>query len=179
YPNRLIERLYTKPFWIWDVNEHKSEDITTHGECCFNNIIGLPKKDGIEKPMFDYEKVLYDFLLLLNENDFKDKHLWVKKATGLGVTEFFLRLIVWLSLKDESLSGSQVCIITGPNLQLAIGLIRRLKALFEPHNIYFDSKETVTELNGVRIEAFPSNHLDAMRSLDKVSFILMDEADFF
>src|SRR5205823_10578243 len=129
YPNRLIERLYTKPFWIWDVNEHKSEDITTHGECCFNHIIGLPKKDGIEKPMFDYEKVLYDFLLLLNENDFKDKHLWVKKATGLGVTEFFLRLIVWLSLKDESLSGSQVCIITGPNLQLAIGLIRRLKAL--------------------------------------------------
>jgi hypothetical protein len=30
-----------------------------------------------------------------------------------------------------------------------------------------------------QIEAFPSHHLDAMRSLQKVSFILLDEADFF
>jgi hypothetical protein len=43
----------------------------------------------------------------------------------------------------------------------------------------FDSKETVIELNGVKIEAFPSHHLDAMRGLPNVSFILLDEADFF
>jgi hypothetical protein len=61
----FIERLYNKPFWIWNVNEHKSEDIRTSGECCFNHVIGLPKKDGIEKPMFDYEKILYDFLQYL------------------------------------------------------------------------------------------------------------------
>jgi hypothetical protein len=30
-----------------------------------------------------------------------------------------------------------------------------------------------------QIEAFPSHHLDAMRGLQKVSFILLDEADFF
>jgi len=35
------------------------------------------------------------------------------------------------------------------------------------------------ELNGVRIEAFSSHHLDAMRGLPNVSFILLDEADFF
>jgi hypothetical protein len=27
------------------------------------------------------------------DGSFKDKHLWVKKATGLGVTEFMLRII--------------------------------------------------------------------------------------
>jgi hypothetical protein len=43
----------------------------------------------------------------------------------------------------------------------------------------FDTKETVIELNGVKIEAFPSHHLDAMRGLPNVSFILLDEADFF
>jgi hypothetical protein len=43
----------------------------------------------------------------------------------------------------------------------------------------FDTKETVIELNGVKIEAFPSHHLDAMRGLQNVSFILLDEADFF
>jgi hypothetical protein len=57
---------------------------------------GLPTKDGVEKPMFDYEKILYDSIFLVNDvsnhnNNFKHKHLWVKKATGLGVTEFFLR----------------------------------------------------------------------------------------
>jgi hypothetical protein len=43
----------------------------------------------------------------------------------------------------------------------------------------FDTKETVIGLNGVKIEAFPSHHLDAMRGLPNVSFILLDEADFF
>jgi hypothetical protein len=40
-------------------------------------------------------------------------------------------------------------------------------------------KETILELNGCVIEAFPSNHLDAFRSLTNPKFILLDEADFF
>jgi hypothetical protein len=43
----------------------------------------------------------------------------------------------------------------------------------------FGTKETVIELNNVKIEAFPSHHLDAMRGLPNVSFILLEEADFF
>jgi hypothetical protein len=46
-------------------------------------------------------------------------------------------------------------------------------------DLTFDTKETVIELNNVKIEAFPSHHLDAMRGLQNVSFILLDEADFF
>ena len=38
-------------------------------------------------------------------------------------------------------------IVTGPNIDLAIKLIiKRMKRLFEPLNIFFDSKETVLEL---------------------------------
>ena len=99
----LFERLQNKPFWIWNITEHKQEDIRTNGECCFNHIIGLPTKEGEEKAMFDYEKLLYDSILvngISNQNySFKHKHLWVNKATGLGVTEFFLRLMAWLCLK--------------------------------------------------------------------------------
>ena len=47
------------------------------------------------------------------------------------------------------------------------------------YQIAFDTKETVIELNNVKIEAFPSHHLDAMRGISNVSFILLDEADFF
>ena len=95
--SRLFERLLNKPFWIWDQQQHKLEDIRTKGNCCFNHIVGLPIKGRIEKPIFDYEKLLYDSLLgneysnVLNHN-FKHKHLFVK-STGLGVTEFFLRLM--------------------------------------------------------------------------------------
>jgi hypothetical protein len=93
--SRLFEMLQNKPFWIWNIDEHKLEDIKTNGNCCFNHIIGLPTKEGMEKAIVDYEKILYDALL---NNDvsyygFKHKHLWVKKATGLGISEFMLRFM--------------------------------------------------------------------------------------
>jgi hypothetical protein len=111
---------------------------------------------------------------------FKHKHLWVKKATGLGVTEFFLRLMTWLCLRNDDYQNSHMCIVTGPNIDIAIKLIKRMKVLFEPKlHVTFDSKETVVELNGCSIEAYPSNHLDAYGALDNPKFILIDEGDFF
>jgi hypothetical protein len=109
--SRLFEKLLNKPFWIWDKQQHKQEDIRTDGDCCFNHIIGLPTKEGMEKAMFDYEKILYDSILVndISNYSFKHKHLWVKKATGLGISEFMLRFMAWLCLKDNSLSGSLCC----------------------------------------------------------------------
>jgi hypothetical protein len=102
-----LQRLRNRAFWYWDQNRHEEKDRASKGDCCFNHIIGLPRKDGIEKPLFDYEKLLYRALLVpgclnsdpsLRQSDpnnvkhaFKEKHLWVKKATGLGVTEFMLK----------------------------------------------------------------------------------------
>ena len=31
---RLFERLQNQPFWIWNIEEHKRDDIMTNGECC-------------------------------------------------------------------------------------------------------------------------------------------------
>ena len=61
----------------------------------FQHTIGLPRKELEEKPIFDYQKLLYDNLLVLNMNnqlkyDFKFKYLWVKKATGLVLQDCFL-----------------------------------------------------------------------------------------
>lgn len=159
----LFIRLQDKPFWLWDREQHKHEDASTYGDCCFNHIIGLPQKDGDGKPLYDYQQIIFDSLITQNRN----KHLWIKKATGLGISELMLRFIAWLCLKDNSLSGSQMCIVTGPRIDLAIALIDRMKKLFASSKglTVFDTKETVIELNGVKIEAFPSHHLDAMRGL--------------
>ena len=110
---------------------------------------------------------------------FKLKHLWIKKATGLGITEFMLRFMCWLCLRNDDYKNSQMVIITGPNQELAIKCIKRIKGFFESHGIIFDSKETVANLNGCEIQAYPSNHIDAFRSLTNPKFILLDEADFF
>jgi hypothetical protein len=58
----FFAKLHGRPFWIPDIQEHKQQDIATKGLCCFNHIIGLPKKDGIPKPMFNYELQLYNLL---------------------------------------------------------------------------------------------------------------------
>ena len=166
----ILELGKDKPFWIWDQDEHREEYILNNGNCCFNHIIGLPSKNGIKKPLFDYEKIVYDRLQ-------ESKHIWIKKATGLGITEFMLRYMAWLCLKDNKVKDSQMCIVTGPRIDLAIALIDRMKNLF--WDITFGTKETVIELNGVKIEAFPSHHLDAMRGIPNISFILLDEGDFF
>ena len=166
-------RILNKPFWIWNIKEHKAVDILTTGYCCFNHTIGLPKKNEEDKPFYDYEKLLFDTLQ-------RHKHVWIKKATGLGITEFMLRYMAWLCLRNDNLRGTQMCIVTGPRIDLAITLIDRMKKLFTDSNLVsFDNKETVIELNGVHIEAYPAHHLDAMRGLPDVSFILLDEADFF
>jgi hypothetical protein len=172
------KRLYNKPFWIWNIDEHKQEDVRTNGDCCFNHMVGLPQKDNVDKPLYDYQRVIYDSLVIQDGN--ANKHLSLKKATGRGISEFMLRFMAWLCLKDNALSGSQMCIVTGPRIDLAIALIDRMKKLFRGKGLTtLDTKETVVELNGVKIEAFPSHHLDAMRGLPNLSFILLDEADFF
>ena len=170
--NRL-DIFRNKPFWIWDKEHHKKEYQLTNGKCCLNHILQCPinQKTGLPNPMFDYEKTIYDTLQ-------QHKHIFILKSTGLGITEFFLRYIAWLCLKDDTLKNSQICIVTGPRIELAITLIDRLKKLFHYLNIYPENKETVLELNGVRIEAFPSHHLNTMRGLPNVSFILLDEGDY-
>jgi hypothetical protein len=62
----------------------------------FNHAIGLPKKNGQEYPLFDYEQLVYNTLQ-------NHKHVWIKKATGLGITEFMLRYMAWLCLRDKTL----------------------------------------------------------------------------
>jgi len=86
--------------------------------------------------------------------------------------------MAYLALNDNEYQNSQMVIVTGPNLDLATKLIKRMKNLFFSLH-YFDSKETVIELNRCRIEAYPSNHIDSFRSLDNPKFILLDECDFF
>jgi hypothetical protein len=43
---KTLQRLRYKPFWLWDAAAHKNKDRVNKGDCCFNHIIGQPRKDG-------------------------------------------------------------------------------------------------------------------------------------
>jgi len=135
-----------------------------------NHAIGLPQKNGQPMPFFDYEQMLFDILQT-------NKHVWIKKATGPRITENILRFMAWLYLKNNKLKDSHMCIVTGPRVELSFTLIDRIKGLFSAEagfgqnrvqTVSFDIKETVIELNGVHIEAYPSQSLDSMRGLRDV-----------
>ena len=121
---------------------------------------------------FDYEEDLAQTLEC-------HRKIWVKKATGLGVTEFFTRWIAWNCLKDDKWKNNQVdvsaIIITGANQDLTNKVIGRIKNLFD---VEFKTKESLVVLNGCKIEAFPTNHLSPARGLNP-KIVLLDEADFF
>ena len=61
--NHLMQQLRNKPSGYGNRSGTNKKTSKTKGDCCFNHIIGLPRKDGTEKSIFDYEKLLYDSLL--------------------------------------------------------------------------------------------------------------------
>jgi hypothetical protein len=170
-----LAKLQDKPFWIFDKEQHRQEDIRTGGQCCFWHAIGCPQKDGKDMPVLPYQKILYDALQ-------EHKHIWLLKSRGIGVTTFLLRYIAWScicgNIKNDI--SSRVCIITGPRIDLAEDLIARFKGLFQDLKSQNNRiQSTVAYLNGVRVEAFPSHHVDTMRGLTDVKFILSDESDMY
>lgn len=172
-------------FWIWDKELHANRYHFLEGKCCFNHMIGLPEKGGRPRPLFEYQHEIYDLVWNATKSE-KERFIWIKKATGLGVTELVLRLMGWLALRNDDFARSEMCIITGPNVDLANDLITRLKDLFaNPQNNLgrmindFETAEDEVTLNKVAIKAFPSHHLNAMRGRPNISLVFVDEADFF
>jgi len=126
-------------------------------------------------PVLPYQKILYDALQ-------NHKHAWILKSRGIGCSEFLLRYIAWCSMGSKFAPNSRVCIIVGPRIDLAEDLIARFKGLFTNELLiarYDRTQSTVAYLNGVKVEAFPSHHVDTMRGLTDVKFILSDESDMY
>lgn len=151
-----------------------------HSRCCFNHAIGLPSRRGKRHPIFNWQ---YEYLYkpLLEDNnplDPKNKHVWVKKATGIGASEFYLRLMAWLCLRDDRFQNTVMAIVTGPRQLMTNDLMIRFKRFFQEFFIFDDPVHEAT-LNKVVVRSYPSKHPEALRSAPNISFFFIDEADFF
>jgi hypothetical protein len=157
-----------KPFYF-EVDKHNEID------CCFNHLIGLPLKNDKEYPLFDYEKLIFDSI---EEN----QHVWIKKSRGIGATELILRYLAWKSLSSNILNNKSIFLVSGTREEFANSIKIRLERLFERKfpNIKFDSKYTELTLgNNTWVKVFPTKRIQDLRGYTDVSYIFIDEADFF
>jgi hypothetical protein len=157
-------------FWC-DNSVSKSE------HCCFWHYTfypkGGPERDGIYHPVYEYEQEL---LKSLDEH----KCVAVYKATGLGITEFMLLWTIWKCFTDSFFYGKVACIITGPNVDLAQDLILRTKDFLIKKGLqYVDRGAYELEINGARVQCYPSNNIHSARGIPRVSLFFGDESAFF
>lgn len=173
------------PFWIDDPKQHEKEfneniigdpEISDWSFCCFNHAIGCPiTPEHNFNPLFDYQIRIFNKQIVENY-----KKIFILKARGIGISEYFLRLMAWLCLRNDKLRWSQMMIITGMRIHLARDLVTRMKLLFFPRlKITFPYETTVLYLNGVKIVGYPAYTVHTARGQPNVSFVLVDEADFF
>jgi hypothetical protein len=140
----------------------------------FNEVIGLPRKNDKEYPIFDYE---IDILKAIRNN----QHVWIKKARGLGVTEIVLRYLAWECLSTNRLNNKSIFIVSGTREEFANLLKERLADLFMRNypNLQLESKYTELTLNKTWIKVFPTQQVKDLRGHVDVAYIFIDEADFF
>ena len=141
----------------------------------FNIKIGMPLnvKTKLHTKIYQYEDDLINDILMY-------RMVWVKKATGLGITEIVNRFIAWMCVKDDIFRDNQidvsVVIFTGTRTRLAVQIIERIKGLF--HDYIFEERETIGYINGAKIESFPSSSTQTARGLSPF-IVFIDEGDFF
>ena len=169
------------PFWCFDDKYHLKNPQKPRG-CCFNHLVGLPLKamkikkkiKTVEHPIYDYEMEIFD---ALEEN----RHTWIKKSRGIGVTTFLIRYFAWKCLKDHTMQGKAIFIISGTREDFANEVKQRIEKLLTHnfHDIDLRSKYTELVLNGCWIKVFPTRSLKDVRGYTDVSYIFCDEADYF
>ncbi|HJR84993.1 MAG TPA: hypothetical protein VJ772_06445 [Nitrososphaeraceae archaeon] len=157
-----------KPFYCDDTEYDGIRD------CCFNHMIGMPKKNDEVHPLYDYELELKDVIE-------SNQHVWVKKARGIGATTFLTRYLGWLAVSSNRLKDKAIFIIAGTREEFAAVIKKKIEKLFDIQykHLIRDSKYTECYINDVWFKVFPTKNLDDVRGYTDVSYLFIDEGDSF
>ncbi len=174
---KVVEKkVYPECFWCYNpLSETES--------CCFWHYIfypnGGPERDGIFHPCYKYEQEIIEYLDQ-GKLDSAKKMMCVYKATGLGLTELILMWILFKAATDPFFQQNEdVVIFTGPNIELAKKLIERIKQFANERVDYEDHGMYKIQIGKANIQVYPSNNIDAVRGIPRVSCVFGDEAAFF
>jgi len=158
-----------KSFWC-----DNSVNFIENPYCCFNHIIGLPVKNGVEHPIYDYESGVVDKIESY-------RNIWIKKASGIGMTELILRYLTWKILSSNELQHKRVFIVSGTYVHHSNELKQRMENLFRRNfpEIQLESRFTDLWIKNTNIKIFPSRNVKDLRGYTDVAYLFIDEADHF
>jgi hypothetical protein len=158
-----------KPFWCGSVSQ-----ISDEVNCCFNHVIGLPVKNDKQYRIFDYE---LNVIKKIEEN----KNIWIKKAAGIGATTIILRYLVWKILFNNDLEYKNVFIVSGTHFRHANEVKVKMEQLFSSKFPFVKLESRFTDLwiKNTNIKIFPSRNVKDLRGYTDVSYLFIDEADYF
>jgi hypothetical protein len=139
-----------------------------------NHIIGLPQKNDKEYPIFDYE------LDVINKIE-NNRNIWIKKASGIGCTTLILRYLTWKILYSNELEYKNIFIVSGTHLRHANDVKVKMEDLFRKSFplMKLESKFTDLWIKNTNIKIFPSRNVKDLRGYTDVSYLFIDEADYF
>jgi hypothetical protein len=176
------EIFYGLPFYRFDLPGDKHLELydKTGCRCCWNHFVGMPEKHGKRLPLFPYQKTLWEDFEKSYVGDSNQRMFAVLKATGLGITEYSIRIMAWMATSSSKYWGKRFAIIAGIRQHVSEEIIDRMLGLFDRF-LFLNIKKTKarTLLNNVIVEGYPAENIDSLRSYHNLSFILVDEADFF
>lgn len=116
------------------------------------------------------------------------RKLHIEKAAGLGITELILRWLEWKALTSDVFANAQILLVSGPNVNLARELIKRMIGTKEENYDYHDLgslgiAEDISDyefrIGSTKFRAVPADNIDALRSYTNPLVIFLDEAAFF
>lgn len=140
----------------------------------FNDIIGLPVKNNVEHKIYDYELDVIDKIE-------SNRNIWIKKASGIGATTLLLRYLTWKILVNDDLEYKNIFIISGTHVRHANDVKIKMEDLFRKRFplIRLESKFTDLWIKNTNIKIFPSRNVKDLRGYTDVSYLFIDEADYF
>lgn len=163
-----------------------TRDVIPDGHnCCFNHWIGLPTAENMETGVMERHP-FYDFqqeLCRLIDEDLKRLYA-IMKSPKLGITEFWLRFMIWKAIIDPLWDGGQGMVVVGTGREEAAIMIKRCKDIMDnpyhpiPYNRGVNTKNSFT-INGFDVYAMPAYNIDHLRSKTNARIIILDEVTFF
>ena len=146
----------------------------TDGHCCHVDLLGRPLKDGIDFPIFDYQKLIFDAIE-------QNMNVWILKARGIGLTTFMIYYLSWKILSSNELDHESIFIVSGTREAHANYIKEKMAKLFERNfpllNIY--TKYTELVLKNTWIKVFPTTAVKDLRGYFTAKYIFVDESDYF